>query len=194
MKKSSFIIAAIVLLVYGSHAQSETARIKKDEKSLVKQEKILRKEKKSERKEIRKLEGDEVSSLSRDHFYRDFGNVPGVTWRRDMYFDIATFTQNGMAESAYYNNDAELVGTTTEKKISDLPAKAQAYINKRYSDYEPEMVVLFDDNEHNNSDMFLFGRQFEDADNYFVVLKKNDKKIVLQSTTDGMVYYFEQLK
>ena len=38
--------------------------------------------------------------------------------------------------------------------------------------------------------MMLYGQQFADADNYFVELSKDNKKIVLQVNMSGEVFYF----
>ena len=63
-------------------------------------------------------------------------------------------------------------------------------INKEYKDYTIEKVIFFDDNEDVDTDMILYGSQFDDADNYFVELRKDNKDVVLQVTMDGLVGYF----
>ena len=55
-------------------------------------------------------------------------------------------------------------------------------------------VLFFDDNEYNETDMELFGVQFETADNYFVELTKGDKKEVVKVDTSGEVYHFTTIK
>ncbi len=62
-----------------------------------------------------------------------------------------------------------------------------------YKDYTIGPVVFYDDNEANSTDMILYGEQFEDADNYFVELSKGTKKIVVQVSPEGVVYFFKQL-
>ena len=71
-----------------------------------------KKELKSERKELKKLKGSNVSELTKTHFYTDFGDVPNVDWKRIDTFDQASFTQNGQKMKAFYDEDANLVGTT----------------------------------------------------------------------------------
>jgi hypothetical protein len=55
-------------------------------------------------------------------------------------------------------------------------------------------VIFYDDNEHNDNDMMLYGIQFEDEDNYFVELSKGSKQIVLQVTPEGNIFFFTELK
>jgi hypothetical protein len=74
-----------------------------------------------------------------------------------------------------------------------MPDNARKYIAKHYSDYTTGSVILFDDNEYNSSDMILYGNAFEDADNYFVELSNNNRKIVLQVNMEGLVTFFKEL-
>ena len=96
--------------------------------------------------------------------------------------------------SAYYDIDANLIGTTMDKTFDDLPAKAQKYINSKYGSYSKSGVIFFDDNEFNETDMVLYNQPFEDADNYFVELQKDNKEIILRVNMNGDVSFFKQLK
>ena len=193
MKKLLILSAAVLLYAGVVNAQASEAAIKKDERKLAKKEKVLKQEKKEDRKELKKLNGEEVSYAAKEQFAQNFGDMPGVIWRRDPTFDIATFTKDGASMSAYYDADANLVGTVTRKTFADLPLKAQEYIDKKYGDYTKVKVILYDDNETNTSDMILYDQQFEDADNYFIELSKNGKQIVLKSTLYGDVDFFKNM-
>jgi hypothetical protein len=156
--------------------------------------KEVRKEaKKNARKALRKLERNEVSTISKNSFYADFGNVPDVKWTKAEYLDEARFTKDGKQLTAFYDYDGKLVGTTQVKTFADLPPKGQSEIKKRYKDYTIGPVIFFDDNEFNDSDMLLYGLQFQDEDNYFVELTKGNSKEVVRVDTMGAVYFFKQL-
>lgn len=193
--KRVIVLSAITLFIgYAASAQSEIASLKKDEKSLSKEERSIRHEKKGDKKELHKIKQGEVSNFSIEAFQRDYGIVPGASWRREGNLDVVTFTKDGVTQSAYYDFDAQLVGTTMRKSFSDIPMKAQTWINEKYPGYSKTGVILFDDNENNETDMVLYGQSFDDADNYFVELAKGDKKIVLKSTMAGEVSYFTEIK
>lgn len=145
-------------------------------------------------KKLRKLEGTVVAEKSKQAFARDFPGMSAISWNRGTNFDEVVFLKSGKRSTAYYDEDAELVGTTVAVNFSDLPAKGQQYINKHYPGYEKVAVVLFDDNELNETDMVLYNQQFEDEDNYFIELKKDNKAIVVKCTMGGMVSYFRDLK
>jgi hypothetical protein len=116
-----------------------------------------------------------------------------VYWRRDANFDVASFTENGQKMEAFYDYDANPVGTTAVKTFADLPAKAQNEIKSKYKDYSIGQVLFFDDNEWNETDMIMYGSQFNDADNYFVEQTKGNDKIVVRVDVPGYVYFFTKL-
>jgi len=152
-----------------------------------------KKEAKTERKALRKLEGTNVNEMAKTNFITDFGNVPGAVWKRVDTYDQVTFTKDGKKMTAFYDYDANLVGTTSIKKFTDLPAKGQQEIKTRYKDYKVGAVIFYDDNEANDTDMILYGAQFDDADNYFVELTKGAENIVVEVNPSGFVTYFKKL-
>lgn len=162
--------------------------------SLQGEKKELNKEKKEVRKQERAIRNSEASYQTKQQFASDFPGATNIAYSRNSNMDEVWFTQNGVKYKAFYDADAKLVGTTTPKKVSDLPAVAMKEIEKKYNGYNIDKVILFDDNESNDSDMMLYGQQFADADNYFVELSKDSKKIVLQVNMVGEVFYFANVK
>lgn len=185
MKKLVLLMALLIAVV---SIQAQTKEAKKEVK------KEMRKEKHEKRVALRKLEGKEVSTQSKEKFTVDFGNAADVQWARSGYYDEATFTdQNGKRTTAYYDNSSQLVGTTSPRKFSDLPASAQKYIKKNYQSYMDAQVLLFDDNEANDTDMLLYNMQFDDEDMYFIEVRKDTKTDVLRVSMDGNVSLFKTL-
>ena len=194
MKKVILLVAAMALTVSVSQAQTaQEKEVKSEMKSLNKKDPVAKTEKKNLRRELHKLKGQDVSSNSKNQFMKDFSGVSNAKWRRSDNFDEATFMKNGSTMTAFYDEDSKLVGTSSVKKISDLPTKAQNKINEKYKEYSKGRVIFYDDNEDNQTDMYFYGRPFN-KDNYFLELSKNGKNSVLQITTDGEVSYFESMK
>src|ERR1700712_3557127 len=136
MKKILFASAAILLAFTSMRAQSSDATMIKDDVKPTKEErKEIRKEKKDERITLRKLEGNEINYQSKEQFYRSFGDQLNVQWAKGKYFDQALFNKDGVATTAYFDFDAQLVGITTDKTLADLPESAQKQIAKEYKDY-----------------------------------------------------------
>lgn len=156
--------------------------------------KETKKEAKAERVPLKKLEGTTVSPVAQRNFTSDFKDAKNVEWKRVDTFDKASFTtKEGQKMSAFYDFEGNLVGTTQFKTFADVPENAQKEIKKSYKDYTIGSVVFYDDNENNDTDMILYGTQFEDQDNYFVELSKGTNKIVLQVDMRGEVFFFKKL-
>lgn len=191
----SLIVASLAILLasVATQAQDEYATPNKEGQPANQEAAFIKKEKREERKALRKLSGQEPSYQSKEQFAEDFDNVSNVSWKRTKYFDEATFTKDGQRMTAFYDNENTLVGTTQVKSFADLPADAQKTIGKKYKDYNIGKVILFDDNESNDASMLLYGQQFEDTDNYFVELQKDNRDIVLQVNMEGEVFFFTQL-
>ena len=141
MKKSVFLVAAFISFSSLVNAQ-DPAIIKKEIKTISKQESALKKEKKEERKALRKLNGQEVSVQSKDQFASDFAKVTDVKWKRNAYFDEATFMKDGKVTVAYYDHASKLVGTTAVVSFAELPQNAQKYIKNKFKDYSIGSVIF----------------------------------------------------
>lgn len=153
----------------------------------------LSKAQKEENRTIRKEKvATEPNYTTAQHFLTDFPGATNVSWKING-FEEAQFTMNGKEMKAFYDYNNELVGTTSNANYFDMPEIARKYIEKHYKDYTTQQVILFDDNEYNDTDMMLYGNQFEDEDNYFVELSNNNKKIVLQVNMEGLVTFFKDL-
>ncbi len=194
MKKS--IVFALITLVSITviNAQSEKAALKKDIARIEKQEIVLNKEKQEAKSELRKLNGKEVGIQAKQQLIMDFGTIADPNWERTAHYDEATFMKDGKTLTAFYDYDSKLVGTTTNKTFSDLPANAQQFINENYKSYNVGDILEYDDNGNVKSNMMFFNQEFTDADNYFVELKKDNKKIVVQVSMEGNVSYFTRLR
>jgi hypothetical protein len=193
MKKLFVLSMAAVILTVTANAQTDVASLKKKEANLKQEEAGIKKEKKEAKEQLRKLEGNQVSARSKDAFSTDFGNIPASKWERTANYDEATFTKDSQVMTAFYDYDSKLVGVTSHKTFADIPANAQKFINEKYPGYSKADVVFFDDNELNETDMILYGDQFDDADNYFVDLKKDNKETILRVSMSGNVSFFKQL-
>ncbi len=186
MKK--LVVLSLTLLFAMSVVLGQTQKAGKEKT------KETKKETKTERVALKKLEGSTVSTVAQSNFSSDFKDAKNVEWKRIETYDKASFTtKDGQQMSAYYDIDGNLVGTTQYKTFADLPKNGQKEIEKNYKDYSIGQVVFYDDNENNDTDMILYGVQFEDQDNYFVELSKGKEKVVLQVSPTGEVFFFKQL-
>lgn len=194
MKKLFLALTATIIVAASVKAQTSESVTRSDLSNLKAENKTIKQQERKDRIAIRNTEGKEVSFQAKQQFDRDFENVSNVQWSRTNYFDEASFTKDGKEVRAFYGWDARLVGTTYPKEFNDLPAAARKDIDKHYNGYTVDDVILYDDEESNDQDMVLYGNQFNDADNYFVELSKDNKTIVLQVTMNGEVAYFTRVR
>jgi hypothetical protein len=186
MKKiigASAIILLLSITATGSFAQQASAPPATSAKAAAKE---VRKEKRAARQSA-------VSDRSLQQFASDFPGATQLSATRPGIMDKISFRLDGVNSDAYYDQDANLIGTVTVKSVNDLPAAGLKAIAKQYKGYTIGKVILFDDNEANDTDMILYGQQFADADNYFAELKKDGKTIVVQITMAGEVFFFRTL-
>lgn len=151
---------------------------------------------KAQREENRAARREKISTepnyTTEQNFLTGFPNAANVSWKRNGFEEVS-FTLNGKDMKAFYDYNHELTGTTIPVSYLDLPAVARKYVEKHYSDYTTQSVILFNDNEHNESDMILYGNAFEDAGNYFIELANNNKTIVLEVNMEGLVTFFKDI-
>lgn len=188
MKKITFLAALSLVILTAASTQAQSTS------SLQKEKNERHKEKKAIRKEEHKIREGEVGYQTQQQFARDFPGAKNMAFSRFQNVDEVRFMMNGTAEKAYYDNDSKLIGTVLPQKTSDLPKGALNHIQKDYKKFSIVRVIMFDDNESNESDMWLYGHQFEDRDNYFVEIADGAKKEVLQVNMEGDVSFFSEIK
>lgn len=137
---------------------------------------------------------DGVSVQSKEQFLRDFDQVQDAKWVRSDNYDEVTFTRKGEKQTAYYDAQSSLIGTTSVKKFTDLPASAQQDIKKKYKNYAIVSVLRYDDNENNDTVFEMYGSMTDAPDSYFVLVSNNKEADVLHVTDDGNVIFYKTLK
>jgi hypothetical protein len=167
--------------VYKAELTNEQKTEKSTKASLVK-----------EKRALRKVENDQVSDLTKQNFYSDFGDVPVLKWQHGPIYDVVNFTKDGKSMEAYYEFNKGLIGTITPKVFSDLPDAAQKDINKHYEGYNPVNVIFYDDNENNDTDLIYGDDEFTE-DNFFVQMAKDGHSVVLRVKPDGEVSFFKDM-
>lgn len=190
MKRIAVLMLFFLMTLGSAQLLAQNAKKEGDNMSPKKEKRV---EKKVERKELRKLEGNKVSTLSKERFAIHFGNIPNVKWTRNSDYDIADFMLKKHDMKAYFDADGELVGTIQPKTLSDLPDKGVKMLKEKYKGYKIGPIIYFNNNEDNGSPMILWGTEVLDRDNYFVELSKGADKIVVYVDPGGNVSFFKKL-
>ncbi len=109
------------------------------------------------------------------NFQKDFGKVSNVEWTANDNFSTATFVLNNKRTNAFYDNNAELIGTSHAITIDDLPASAKRVFLKKYTDYTLTEAIQFDSTNESS---------------YFIAAK-NDEKAIVFKISNGQVSIFK---
>jgi hypothetical protein len=91
-----------------------------------------------------------------------------------------TFTWNGDALEAFYDLTGNLIATSHFLNVANLPISVQMKIRDSYKEYSISQAVEFYHTEKGLS--------------YFLMLKKDDKGIIVQLDADGQTTLVKKLK
>jgi hypothetical protein len=127
-------------------------------------------------------------------FTADFPDAKNVHFAQLKDLNEVTFSQGKENMIAYYRDGDQLVGTIRKGSYDGLPGNAQKEIQQKYPGYTIVNVVKFDDNESELTEMILDGISMDDADNYYVELKNDNKAIVVKVDLAGGVNYLTAMK
>lgn len=118
-----------------------------------------------------------VTTKMLSHFNENYSNAINVKWTTGETFVKATFTQNNKKWEVFYDAEGNLYGTSRVIPFSELPAKAAAYINKKYADYTIHETIEFD--------------SAEEGIHYYVSVKQKHKRYILRAEQSGWVSVFK---
>ena len=136
----------------------------------------------------------EADLVIKNQFTADFPDAKNVYFVRVKDLNEVSFTQNKEKINAYYDDRDQLLGTIRKESFTDLPDNAQKEIQNKYPGYTIGNVVKFDDSESDVTEIILYGKSLDDADNYFVELKNDSKAIVVKVDLSGEVNYLTTMR
>lgn len=182
MKKLTIILITFLLAfrMVGANAQVNNNDSKKEKKI----------ERKIEKKKLKSIVISKVSDASKNSFQNDFGNIQDVTWIKTDEYEEAIFTKGGHKMNAYYDNKAQLIGTTTLKTFADLPQQGQTNLKILFRNFAIKQVIFYNDNEPNKTPLKLYGKVIEDTDTFLVEMVYGFRRYVVYIDQKGRVSLF----
>jgi hypothetical protein len=113
---------------------------------------------------------DEVDPAVKNAFRTKFPTAVGVEWSAGLNYYKASFFNQGVAQFAFYNEDARLIGVMKYVGVNQLPQMLQNQIKGYYSHY-----WLTD----------LFQMSDENGSHYYATLRNADNKMFLESRREA---------
>jgi hypothetical protein len=89
-------------------------------------------------------DGKELNSKVVDNFFVEFKHAKNVTWKSTENFVKASFILNDKSMAAFYDLDGNMIGTTSNIAIDDLPTNAKRAFAKKYGEYTVKEAIQFD--------------------------------------------------
>jgi hypothetical protein len=126
-----------------------------------------------------------VTYSVRNAFDSAFEDATDVSWTITNNCQKATFTQNNVKKTAFYNLQGEYLGVTEDVNYSTIADKAQKTIAAKYAGYNVGEVIKLETNDANSN---------FDQTVYFVDLKNNAGEVLVRVTPSSDVYFFQKVK
>ncbi len=133
----------------------------------------------------KKAETVTVSFSVQTEFDEQFSDATNVVWSITPNCQKATFVEEGVAKTAFYNLQGEYLGVTENVAYASISAKAQKEISVKYEGYKVGDVIKLTTNDTNAG---------FDQTVYFVDLKNDTNEVLLRVTPSAGVFFFKQVK
>ena len=122
---------------------------------------------------------DEISPKVTAAFQKEFAGVNSVNWTVSENIIKANFLYNNVRTEAYYNQDAELVGTARNVLFNQLPLAVIKEINERFGSAPIYEIVEYTCN----------GETF-----YSMTAELASKKLKVKASVSGTIWVERKIK
>jgi hypothetical protein len=120
-------------------------------------------------------ETNEVSYRVQNNFKSQFNQAQKVNWSVRSNFTKATFEDAGQKVEAFYDVNGNMIGTSRNITLNELPTGAKRTFAKSYGGYTVKEAIRFEGAE-------------EDA--YYISAENEKENVILKVTNDRYVSVF----
>lgn len=126
-----------------------------------------------------------VSQTALSHFATDFNTVTDVKWSVTANCQKATFLQDGVVTTAFYDLSGQFIGTTNKIDYATLTTDQKEVVAKKYPGYDVVEVIRFN-----------YAGASSDVNPivYFVDLKKGDSEVILKTAPGEGLSFYKKVK
>jgi len=119
---------------------------------------------------------NKVTERAIHNFNYDFKGAQQVNWTSKNNFIKADFVLNGQRMEAFYNTSGEIIGTSKNITLDQLPTSAKRTFAKRYNGYTVKEAIRFEGTE-------------ESA--YYISAENEKESVILKVSDDATVSVFQ---
>ncbi|GEO09351.1 hypothetical protein [Segetibacter aerophilus] len=119
---------------------------------------------------------NQIDPKAVQNFEATFVGASKVEWTSKESFTKASFLQDEQKVEVFYNPDGDLIATTKQVKMEELPTFVKRTFTKKYSDY-------------NVTEAFKFNA---DAETNYFVAAENDKESIVLKVANGSISVYSR--
>ena len=119
------------------------------------------------------------NSRAQRNFSNEFTSAENVTWTSTDKYAKANFTLGAKSMEAYYDNEGNMIGSSSKIEVADLPTNAKRLFAKKYTGYTVKEAVQFEG-------------IIETA--YYISAENETQTVILKVSTAGFVSVFRSVK
>lgn len=87
---------------------------------------------------------NKINSVTLNSFKSEFKQASNVTWKTGADYAKATFTLNNRQMEAFYNLEGELIGSSKNISLDELPVNAKRNFVKQFNGYAVKEAIRFE--------------------------------------------------
>jgi opacity protein-like surface antigen len=122
---------------------------------------------------------NKVNYRAQQNFKLDFKGAEKISWTVKANFAKADFTYQGEKMEVFYNTNGEMIGTSKNITLDQLPTYAKRMLAKKYNGFTITEAIRFEGN---------------DESAYYVSAENNTEKVILKVSDDSQMSLFERNK
>jgi hypothetical protein len=120
-----------------------------------------------------------ISSAIMTSFQTNFINAKDVSWTTKSDYSKASFTLNNRRMEAFYNTEGEMIASSENIALEELPVNAKRTFAKEFTGYEVKEAIHFQGNE-------------DDA--YYISAENEKESIIIRVLSDQSLSVFKKVK
>ena len=112
-----------------------------------------------------------------NNFKSSFGNANDISWTLKDDFAKATFTLNNVKMEAFFNSAGELIGTSKNISMDEVPVSAKRTFAKKFGGYTVTEAIHFEGADENA---------------YYISADNNSESVIIKLAENGQVTTFKK--
>ncbi len=124
-------------------------------------------------------DNNKVSWVIAENFAKEFRDVSQVEWTIKEHFVKASFVEEGTNKEAFYTHDGDLISTSMNVVLKDLPLVTKRAFAKKYTGYILKEAVKLE-GPHETA--------------YYLSIENDNESLILKNWNSSVTVFKKQIK